>query len=232
SGKATSVNPYGPSRPAPDSTASAAAAEPARRTLRLPYLYWLRGGSTAPIFGVLGCPDSANITVRAVVVSFCAHRPGAGEPAGGIGATGNRAVALHQPRTFPARLRRAGAGDRAGQVAAAAGAGALPRRRVSRPHLPRSDTARRRPCASIPLHFSPLAQPGRHGPRPGAPSDALCPRQGPAIAASLYPPARRPAFCPARAGHRRAPRHALPRNGDRQPASLPRDPRRRPRPRR
>ena len=96
------------------------------------------------------------------------------------------------------------------------------------PDLPRPHAAVRRPGAPVPLHLQPVAQPGDHGPRPGAGRAPLRPGQGAAAAAPVREDDRRHVLRAARAGHRRPPRPALPRDGDRAALPVPGDAQRRP----
>ena len=105
---------------------------------------------------------------------------------------------------------------------------AVARRGVRRARLPRAHPARGRPGAPVPLHLQPLAQPRRasSATRRRA-SDRFARVKVPPLLPALHRAARRRAVRAARAGDRGAPRLAVPGDGHRRAAPVPRDPRRR-----
>ena len=107
----------------------------------------------------------------------------------------------------------------------------LPGGRLPPADLPGAHPPGRRPRPPLPLHLQPLAQPAGGGGRPRDRRAADRPGQGPPGPAPLRGHARRRAVRPPRAGDRRPPRRALPRDDHRRARRLPGDPQLRPRPR-
>ena len=156
---------------------------------------------------------------------------------------GTGAAGRDQPAGSPAH--EAPEPDLGEERAAAAGRGRDQRRRLGGPPWRRSrasatdvretgvpdpHTAVGGPRPSVPVHLRPVAEPRRRGARSLDPDPAVRAGQGAAEHPALHAAARRRAVHPAGAGDLREPRHAVPRDGDRRRAPVPRHPRPGPRP--
>ena len=129
--------------------------------------------------------------------------------------------------------RATSAGRRRGQRRRLGGPGGrrpgAPAADVREAGLPDPHAAVRRPRPSVPLHLGPVVEPGRRRARPLHPDPAVRAGEGSAQHRALHAATRRRTVHPAGAGDRREPRPAVPGDGDRRGAPVPRHPRPRPR---